>query len=211
MACLRGAEPVVSLEARRGAGRDTLGELDASRGSSMSAELIQHVLEHPPRCVAGFHVDPASPLLREMPESADVVRFALRCSCGSAAVRVLGCSTADETDHDKHIFLAPLALACSACGAVTEVFDPRRDGHDAEIGECWSMTGEGPRSEFRCSECGAVLMDVVVGFQYPIDDDDFESDEEVARHPQDFFTWFVLYGRCKACGALQEVANYECA
>jgi hypothetical protein len=188
-----------------------LGGPDANKGSAMSAELIQRVLEHPPRCIAGFQVDSASPLLKEMPDSADVARFALRCSCGSAAVRVLGCSAADETDNNEHVFLAPLALACSACGAITELFDPRRDGYDAEIGECWSMTGEGPRSEFRCSGCGAGQMEVAVGFQYPIDDDDFESDEEVAKHPQDFFTWFALCGRCTGCGALQEVANYECA
>jgi hypothetical protein len=142
----------------------------------MPAELIQHVTEHPPRCIARFQIDSASPLLKELPSREDVAYFALRCSCGSSAVGVLGHYVANESCPDEQVFVAPFALRCSRCGAVTELMDPRRDGYDAEIGECWSITGEGERSESKCSECGAQLMEVVVGFNYPVDDDDFLSE-----------------------------------
>ncbi len=176
----------------------------------MLAELIQYVTEHPPRCVGGFQTDSASPLLREVPHVKDVAYFALRCSCGSTAVNVLGYYAVNESHPDQQVFIAPFALRCSACGVVTELFDPRQDGYDAEIGHCWSMTGEGERSRFKCAKCSAELMEVVAGFEYPIDDDDFLSDEETAKRPQDFFLWFAVYGRCAACGAVQVVADYEC-
>jgi hypothetical protein len=177
----------------------------------MSSRVVQHALKHPPRCVAGLRVNSASPLLGEGPHLGDVARFALRCPCGSTAVRILGYTTPSKTSPEGPVFLAPYALGCSDCGAVTELFDPRRDGYDVEIGDCWSLVGEGDRSEFKCSKCGADQMEVVAGFEYSIDDEDLESDEEMGRHPQDFFTWFMLYGRCIACGAVQDVADYECA
>ena len=177
----------------------------------MPAELIQYVTQHPPRCIAAFQKDAASPLLRGVPNVEDIAYFALRCSCGSTAVSILGYYATNESRPDEQVFIAPFALRCSHCGAVIELMDPRRDGYDAQIGECWSMTGEGERSEFNCAKCGAQLMEVVVGFNYPTDDDDFLSDEETAKRPQDFFIWFVLYGRCAACGAFQDVSDYECA
>ena len=177
----------------------------------MSRTIVQHARKHLPRCIAGFQIASAPSLLKKVPKSEETAYFALRCRCGSEGSFILGYRVADEADPDGQLFIGPLALECPDCGSVTEMMDPRKDGYDAEIGHCCSMVGEGPRDRFACAKCDGPLMDVVVGLEYGIDEEDLESDENMADHPQDYFTAFALFGRCKSCGAFQDAAQYECA
>lgn len=54
-------------------------------------------------------------------------------------------------------------------------------------------------------------MQPIVSLEYSLEDEEVAEWEELAARPEDFFTWFVLSGKCVTCGHLAEVTDYECA
>jgi hypothetical protein len=171
----------------------------------------QGIVKEPPRCIAEYEIDESSALLERVESRDGLVHYALRCTCGEKNVNVLGHTAVNEAYPGRQIFIGPLALECLGCGSIMELMDPRKDGYDAEFGYCYSMVGDGSRDKFKCSKCRREPMEVVAGFEYSLDKDEIESDEEMSEHPQDFFMWFTLCGQCESCGAFQEISQYECA
>ena len=184
---------------------------EVRKESPMSKSLALHAMQNPPRCISAFRAETISELRGKVPSAEDVAGFEIQCPCGSRAFSILGYSEMNEARSSDTLFIAPLALECSKCHTITELMDPRQDGYDAELDGSTVVTGEGKRVKYQCSDCGAELMSVAVGFEYAIDDEDLDSDERLAERPQDFFTWFWLYSCCKSCGTVQEVSEYECA
>jgi hypothetical protein len=113
-------------------------------------------------------------------------------------------------DH-HNMLVSPLALRCSACAKVSELFDTALHGYDAEAGGISAACrGKGERSEFACGTCGPWQMQIFVRFEYSDDLLERKINEYRGRE-QDLFSWFTLIGKCAGCGRLIEVADFECA
>jgi len=119
-------------------------------------ESSKYFLENPPRCTDKFSAKPI--------ELKDVVFdghgedinpvFGLSCECQSAAFKVLGYLW-ENPDSGETIFVGPLALSCEGCCKVTELFDIKMHGYDAELGHgCYSVRGGGEPLNFNCPNCG---------------------------------------------------------
>jgi hypothetical protein len=185
---------------------------------------------HPPRCISGFNPRPvtlrdanweghASPSQLDTTvagvkiEGAEHVNpvFWLHCACGCNSHLVLGHYWRNRDYHDVLVFVSPLALTCSACGKVTELFDSDKHGYDAEIGAIpTNYRGTGPRSEFACKRCGPREFQVFARFEYS-EDLLGRSDDDYRGREQDLFSWFSLAGRCSGCGRFMEISGAECA
>jgi rRNA maturation protein Nop10 len=112
---------------------------------------------------------------------------------------------------DLPVFLAPLSLNCSSCGSRTQLFDPRCDGHDGEIKSSAGAVGQGDPSAYCCPNCANRAFDVATLLEYSIDDEEMEDWPELAARPQNYFTWFTLFGWCQSCGKRTSITDYECA
>jgi hypothetical protein len=201
-----------------------------SPNAAKAADHLAFFRTHPPRCIAGFRAQPvempnvtfdghASP--PQLDTEAPGVRiegcehtnpvFWLFCSCGCNSHFVLGHYWRNPDYRNELVFLSPLALRCSACGKITELFDTAIHGYDAESGGISACCrGEGERTEFACETCGPQQLQVFARFEYP--DDLLGPDSEQYRgREQDLFSWFSLLGKCLRCGRLVEVTDFECA
>jgi hypothetical protein len=195
-----------------------------------AANHLAFYRSHPPRCIGGFKTQPvempgvvfdghASPsqLNADAPgvkiEGREHINpvFWLLCTCGCDSLFVLGHYWRNPDYHNVLVFVSPLALRCSACGKVTELFDTAIHGYDAEVGGIpASYRGEGERTDFVCDKCGPRQFQVFARFEYPDDLLGPEFDEYRGKE-QDLFSWFSLIGKCAGCGRLVEVADFECA
>lgn len=169
---------------------------------------IQRILVTPPACVAG-----AAPIL-DPGDAVDGVEqfgthFRLGCPCGSREMAVLCFPTKVGSDV---LNLAPLALQCTACSKVIEVFDPARHGYDGEVGDGGAgKRGSGARQPFRCTACGHAAGEPIASFSFN-DPESFETlPPELHGREQDTFDWFTLEVKCAGCGEVEYVVDYECA
>ncbi len=94
---------------------------------------------------------------------------------------------------------------CSQCNNQLVIFDPERDGYDAEMGQDVVVDGNEPEL-LSCSRCHSEQFQLACGFQYSSEYDDVEE-----AGTEDFFEWFALIGRCSACGNLVVLHDEECA
>jgi hypothetical protein len=169
------------------------------------SEIVQKARATPARCLSRFKVTREGPALEDAPLGPQVAVFALQCGCGCPQGEILG------HGEDQAALLAPFGFRCPQCNTTTEMFDPRADGYDAEIDAGSGRAGKGQRIPFLCSGCGKDALSPVVSLEYSQEDEETDDWPELAERPQDFFTWFVLYGHCPACGQLSRLADYECA
>ncbi len=173
--------------------------------------IVEQARTNPARCLQSYRVTLDPSLERRTWDNIGIARFVVSCQCGEANLGILGYPHNPDADSPDAVFLAPLSLACESCKQVRPLFDPRRDGYDAEIESPTGMTGDGQPTEFACAECGARAFLPVVAFQYSLEDEEMEDWEELAKRPGDFFDWFSLSATCSACGIVNEVTDYECA
>jgi hypothetical protein len=146
----------------------------------------------------------------EGPEHFNTI-FRLLCTCGCDSHLILGHYWRNPDFQNVLVFVSPIALCCSVCGKVTELFDTAIHGYDAEVvGIPSSYRGEGKRTEFVCDKCGPRQVQVFARFEYPNDMVGSEFDEYRGRE-QDLFSWISLIGKCADCGRMIEVAEFECA
>jgi hypothetical protein len=173
-------------------------------------EAEERLRNTPPRCLAGFKVEPAtlSNVVLDGHGSANNKIYKLACACGHERFRVLG--------HPRNVrghalFVSPLALDCAACGTVTELIDTDQHGYDAELGHgSTTLRGEGPRTHYACNECGVRPMIAYARFEHSGGE---LEDSFMDRFPNthDYFSWFSLVGSCEGCRRTLNVADYECA
>jgi hypothetical protein len=129
----------------------------------LPSRLVQRAWSKP-RCIVGFKAVP----LADPPESLnafdDPGYFAIACNCGGAVFRVFGFPQAEG------FFACPLSLECISCRKLTEIFDIKSHGYDAELGNgCYSNRGEGRATAFQCSNCNTEALTVWAGFSYQIE------------------------------------------
>jgi hypothetical protein len=137
--------------------------------------------------------------------------FWLLCPCGCDSHSILGHYWRNPDCYSVLVFVSPLALVCSACGKVTELFDSDKHGYDAEIGAVpTNYRGTGKRSQFACKRCGPRAFQVFARFEYP-DDLLVRSADDFRGREQDLFHWFSVVGKCSACGRFTEITDFECA
>ena len=181
----------------------------------MPSQIVAMARATPARCLSGFHVELDPTLASEGPDALDVARFLLTCQCGHASFHILGHNAISQTYPDTPIFIAPITLDCPECRCCTQLFDPRRDGYDAQIeegsGSTTGMTGTGTPDHFVCPSCGHREFVPCVCLNYSLDDEEMDDWEELAARPQDFFDWFSLSASCLKCGVSSDVTDYECA
>ena len=161
---------------------------------------------HPPRCLAGFAVEP----LKEPPQVTRVLDeqayFRLRCPCGSASWHILGY----PNDLVAGYLLCPISARCVTCDRVIPLFDAQKHGYDGEHGHsCNSGHGCGEPGQYECSQCAGVTFAAYPTFSYEMYEPDITPQEWT--HIQDFFDWFILRVRCEHCGILSDAVDYECA
>lgn len=186
---------------------------------------------HPPRCLGGFTTQAAelpdaefdghaslSDLDFEVPPGVKISApehinpvFSLACKCGAASHFVHGYRWINPDFNDAEVFLSPLSLECSACGANTESLDTDVHGYDGELGHgTATVRAQGEQFVFECDACGRQPLQTFARLEYP--DDLFDGDfPEFQGREQDLFTWFSLLGRCQRCSQLLAVADFECA
>lgn len=186
---------------------------------------------HPPRCIAGFAVQPTelpgvefdghlsrsqlpidvpSGVTIEAPQHINPV-FALSCQCGGTRHFVHGYRWINQDFHNACVFLSPLVLECAACGKTTDLLDTDVHGYDAELGHgSATVRAEGDPVVFECPKCGRQPLESFVRFEYA----DYLFDghfTDFAGREQELFSWFSLVGKCPQCSQLLAVADFECA
>jgi len=189
-------------------------------------DCIEHVRQHPPRCIAGFDVRPTElpgvqfdghgslpAHLRGIVSAPEHINpiFALACKCGSNLHRVHGHEWTNPHRNNEVWFISPLALECAACGRMTDLFDSDAHGYDAELGSGVSAPrAEGRRVMLGCEDCEPTSFEAFARFEYPDDIFDGQTPEYAGRE-QDLFSWFTLVAKCSHCARMTFVADFECA
>jgi len=183
---------------------------------------------HPPRCLSGFYaqtvqlpgatfdghlpqLDVESPpgVTIDASEHINTV-FSLACKCGGDSHYVHGYRWRNPDFDNTVVFLSPLALECSNCGAKTALLDTDIHGYDAELDHgTATANGKGDSFVFECGECGRQSLKTYARLEYPGDLFDGDLPEFQGRE-QDLFTWFSLLGYCPKCSQLIPVADFEC-
>ena len=129
--------------------------------------------------------------------------FALRCTCGSDAGKLLGVRTND-------VYVPPVCFACSACNKSVEIFDETVDGWNGETDRKRRRRKKLPSTfALRCASCKGTAWHpaVVVTYQG-------EASSYLAAGGdrwQDFFDVFAVGGTCVKCGTVSVAASFECA
>lgn len=180
-------------------------------GPPRQSLIVQRAFAVPARCLSAFTTFSGGDAIAELEKIIECVRFQIVCPCGTAEFTILGFHKTLSACPDLNIFSAPISLACYLCGRTGQLFDPNRDGYDGEIDSADSVTGSGESSMFFCPRCGETAFRPAVSLEYSLDDDEMEDSAELAARPQDFFTWFTLFGKCVKCGHLTKVTDYECS
>lgn len=127
--------------------------------------------------------------------------FALTCSCGEAKWRVRGNWFEGETAE----FIGPLFAECSTCGRALRIIDTSIHGYDGEIGD-GIVEEHGAKDLWTCPQCSMHEGSLIVscGYQY-------DPDQDIASHPQDFFDAFILTHLCTDSGKPVQITVFECA
>ena len=184
-------------------------------GPPVPSRIVVQARETPARCLSGFRVNLDPTLAAAGWDALDVARFYLACQCGHASLHILGHNAISESYPDTPIFIAPIAFECQECQRRTQLFDPRRDGYDAEIEEGGAsssgMIGTGTPEPFVCPSCGHRDFLPRVSLSYQFDDEEMDESDDLASRLQDFFDWFALSAECSKCGVSSDVSDYECA
>jgi hypothetical protein len=189
--------------------RELLQSFVRSVFSSDLRAIVRRARRTPPGCVAE-----AAPAIEE--DEADPsdnepfgTSFKLGCGCGCRKTAVLGDPTQVESEI---LMLGPLALECSACGRVTEIFDPDRHGYDAEVcGDGRGPEGSGRRQRYPCGGCSQTIGEATASFAFNDPEGLQTLPEQMAGREQDAFDWFTLEWRCAGCGQTQCIADHELA
>jgi hypothetical protein len=130
---------------------------------------------------------------------------------GQYANALLGHYRKELDSSNALAFLGPLALRCSSCERVMELFDQDRHAYDGELnGVTGNMRVQTERVVFQCEECGPQPLRVWVRFEYPGDLFD-EGFMEARGREQDLFSWSSVVGRCPRCSRVLPVMEFECA
>jgi len=181
------------------------------QGPPKQSRIVERAYKQPARCLSAFTTIPNGDVLTGINKRIECVNLQLACSCGSGEFEILGHPMASLTYPDQNIFAAVISLICQSCGKLEQLFDPDHDGYNGEIDSSAGVIGTGELKPFICPECGMTTFHPGVSLEYSIDDEEMEDWEELGERPQDFFTWFSLYGKCAKCGHVTEVTDYECA
>jgi hypothetical protein len=172
--------------------------------------IAQRARETPARCLSGFSVTLNLSLV-PFKDRRQSVPFELSCRCGARAFEILGFYVPATDGASESMFVGPLALRCSVCGAKNHLMDPRHDGYDGELGDSAGITGEGERCPYSCVACQSRLFQVSVVLEYSVEDEEMQDWPDLAARPQDFFTGFSLLGRCDPGEHSHDIVSYECA
>ncbi len=167
----------------------------------MSDAEMNYMKKHAPSCL-GQPVASAPADLKKLIQanySSNTAVFAPRCSCG---------------ENRMIVFLpeggfGPVSLKCAGCASQRIVFDPLKHGYDGAVGNNEGMEGGLPSQTQACPKCGGSAFCVAAGFQYSGETDILEE-EDLDSKPEDLFGWFVLAGKCLACGQQTILADLEC-
>ena len=175
-------------------------------------DQLNYHLQHPPRCLANFLVEPATlpgVVFDGHGEPTNAI-FKLKCIGDASKFFVRGYHSRNPDFNNVSVFLSPIALHCASCGRVAELIDTEVHGHDGEQGASCTMHGDGERGYFSCPDCGPQPFIIFARFEYP--DDLFDEECDLYRgRESDFFTWFSLRGVCANCDQLCDITDFECA
>ena len=189
---------------------------------------IEHLRNHPPRCLAKFVVSAvdlpgvqfdghaAFPPTPKPPSRFKVIEpgyfnpiFEISCPCRKKNFYV-HCYLWENPSFPGLVTLSPLVLECATCGTKSDLFDSDSHGYDAELNQMpASARAKGNRAVFECESCGRQPLTIFARFELP--DSVFEECPEFKGREQDLFTWFSLVGRCIECNQYIHVADFECA
>jgi hypothetical protein len=182
------------------------------------SHLVRHAWANAPGCLAEVRAEPLWEPPADFNAHDDLACFQVSCRCGSTGWHILG-HRQIHPDTLTEVFLSPVSLQCEQCNRAFPVFDIETHGYDAVLcGGCWSMRGGNPQ-RWSCRHCGGITFDAYPCFSYQLEAEDFEQNAPFGptfgpaelAHIQDFFDWFQLDARCRACGTFDTPIDYECA
>ncbi|MCB9849630.1 MAG: hypothetical protein H6817_02880 [Phycisphaerales bacterium] len=173
-------------------------------------DIDEYLRTHVPRCIAGFAAEHVAYPPVDTHDGSTV--FRVRCTCGQDRLFIEGFDWRNPDYGNESVFVGPISLRCSACGAVKVAINTDIHGYDSELGHgSCTVSGEGEQKQFACPTCGPGPLAVLARFDYPTDifvEPDFV---EYAGRFQDLFDWYWLYAECGWCNQVLDVTNFECA
>jgi hypothetical protein len=192
-------------------GPEAFNDDDDEAAMARLREAEKRLRNTPPRCLAGFKVEPATLTGVALDGHGSGLNkiYKLSCTCANDRFRVLGHHV--KSEQGGTVFVSPLALECALCGVVMELIDTDQHGYDAELGHgSATIRGDGPRTPFACDTCGVRPITAFARFEHSGEE---LADSFIEEFPnsQDYFSWFSLVGRCEGCKRLLNVADFECA
>lgn len=167
----------------------------------MPEDELKYMQQHAPSCIIP-DIGAAPSELRDLIQNeygSNTTVFGLRCPCGEDRFEVSLPSEAFGLVNTK----------CTGCGRQRNVFNPLEHGYDGAVGNNKGVTS-GASSVRRCPKCHDGRLWLAAGFQYS-GETDILQDGELDIKPEDLFGWFVLGGKCSACGATSILTDAECA
>jgi hypothetical protein len=168
--------------------------------------LRDYAYRRPPGCIKELNPIPLERNQGDLIRHYLTAYFRVNCPCGERSCCLLGYFHDGEGPNPANSFVGPLALKCSDCGRISELFDARLHGHDGEKGCDGNLVGAGQRVHFLCPHCGAAPMALFAGFSY----DRLSYDPlDIDSRPQDIFAWFSLCGDCSRCGKRVKVIDLQ--
>lgn len=182
-------------------------------------KLVERARSRPPRCLAGFGIradgEVASRVQSELGHnSPDMAVFEILPPALGDSPALLGHYLDKDWPHRPgRILVSPLAIRWTLSGAVVPLFDGTQHGYNPEygLGRVHTLSAN-PMIEW-VPPTGACEQPVYAAcfFYNPADQENMESDVEMASHPEDFFETFLLAVYCRVRDAVEFVTEFECA
>jgi hypothetical protein len=136
--------------------------------------------------------------------------YALKCTCGSERLAVIGYHTTNPDFDNAKILVSPISLRCTSCGRDEQLFDTQLHGFDAELeSHPTHIRARGERGPFACA-CGGTNFKPFARFEFSSETLE-DSTGEWTGNEHNLFSWFTLVGDCASCGKRVDIAEFETA
>jgi hypothetical protein len=169
------------------------------------AEQLAFYRSHPPRALGTLSATAVEHVDWTFDGHGEPVNsiFELACACGGTLFTAT-CGIAIGDDGNE--VAPPIGIACDACEAAYEIFDPSEHGWDAVM--CGDELDEPDAFDDLEGDAIAAPHEVVVRFEHG---SNTLGDPALAGREPDVFTWFTLLARDPATGRYEQLFEWECA
>jgi len=134
--------------------------------------------------------------------------FGIACTCGNTDIQVMGVRL-----KGLDILGDPIFIACPKCQGQFLVFDSEDQGYDGEVGQVNAVYSEFDNEILlaTCAHCGGSIHELTLSFEYTVEEAEFRGPDALTQRPVDLFTYLTGNIRCRTCGRVTEILQFETA